>query len=106
SRPIIPMATAAQKDSRERMVAPLFGIILAPQAGTGFSPTFRVQRVVRGSIADEVGISENDPLSIRGFHVFENDGFALLDINIRKRRMGYMPATMRLPALLDTPDTL
>ena len=105
-RPVIPMATAAQKDSRERMVAPLFGIILAPQAGTGFSPTFRVQRVVRGSIADEVGISENDPLSIRGFHVFETDGFALLDINIRKRRMGYMPATMRLPALLDTPDTL
>ena len=105
-RPVVPMLTAAQKDSRERMVAPLFGIILAPQAGTGFSPTFRVQRVVRGSIADEAGISENDPLSIRGFHVFENDGFALLDINIRKRRMGYLQASMRLPALLDTPDTL
>ena len=105
-RPVVPMVTAAQKDSRERMVAPLFGIILAPQAGTGFSPTFRVQRVVRGSIADEVGISENDPLSIRGFHLLEDQGFALLDINIRKRRMGYMPASMRLPALLDTPDTL
>jgi S1-C subfamily serine protease len=105
-RPIFPMITAAQTDTRERIVAPLFGIILAPHAGTGFSPTFRVQRVVRGSIADEMGISENDPLSIRGFHVFADDGFALLDINIRKRRMGYMPATMRLPALLDTPDTL
>jgi hypothetical protein len=53
-----------------------------------------------------VGISANDPLSIRGFHIFEDDGFALLDINIRKRRMGYMPAVMRLPALLDTPNTL
>ena len=105
-RPVIPMVSAAQVDTRERIVAPLFGIILAPQAGTGFTPTFRVQRVVRGSIADEMGISENDPLSIRGFHLFEDDGFALLDINIRKRRMGYMPATMRLPALLDTPDTL
>jgi len=105
-RPIVPMATAAQKDSRERMVAPLFGIILSPHPGTGFSPTFRVQRVVRGSIADQVGISENDPLSIRGFQILEDDGFALLDINIRKRRMGYMPASMRLPALLDTPDTL
>jgi len=106
SRPVVPMADAAQKDSRERMAAPLFGIILAPQAGSGISPTFRVQRIVRGSIADEAGISENDPLSIKGFRVFENDGYALLDINVKKRRMGYMEASMRLPALLDTPDTL
>jgi S1-C subfamily serine protease len=105
-RPVIPMVSAAQVDTRERIVAPLFGIILAPQPGSGFTPTFRVQQVVRGSIADEVGISANDPLSIRGFHIFEDDGFALLDINIRKRRMGYMPAVMRLPALLDTPNTL
>ncbi|MCL2602405.1 MAG: S1C family serine protease [Treponema sp.] len=105
-RPIIPMATAAHVDTRERIVAPLFGIILAPHPGTGFSPTFLVKRVVRGSVADEAGISEDDPLSIRGFQIFEDDGVALLDINIRKRRMGYMPAMMRLPALLDTPDTL
>jgi hypothetical protein len=105
-RPVVPMVTAARMDTRERIVAPLFGIILAANPGSGRSPNFRVERVVRGSIADEMGISENDPLSIRGFHVFEDDGWALLDINIRKRRMGYMPASMRLPALLDTPDTL
>jgi S1-C subfamily serine protease len=34
SRPEVPMAEAAQKDSRERITAPLFGLILAaPQSG-------------------------------------------------------------------------
>ena len=106
SRPVLPMAEAAQRDTRERLTAPLFGLVLSPQAGTSFFNRFMVQRVIRGSIADAAGLSENDPISIRGFRVFEQEGFALLDIDVRKRRMGFLQTTMRLPALLDTPDTL
>jgi hypothetical protein len=36
----------------------------------------------------------------------EKDGYALLSINVKKRRMGYLETSMRLPALLDSPDTL
>jgi len=104
-RPAIPMADAAQKDSRERMVAPLFGMILSMHGGGSFS-SFIVQRVVRGSIADQAGISEDDTIYIRGFRIIRSEGVALLDISIKKRRMGYLEAVMRLPALLDTPDTL
>jgi len=105
-RPVVPMAEAANRDTRERLTAPLFGLVLAPQAGSSFFNRFMVQRVIRGSIADTAGLSENDPISIRGFRVFEREGFALLDIDVRKRRMGFLQTTMRLPALLDTPDTL
>jgi len=105
-RPSVPMADAAKKDSRERMAAPLFGLILAPQAGSSFFATYLVKQVVRGSVADEAGLSESDPVSIRGFQVFEKDGYALLDIDVKKRRMGYLETSMQLPALLDTPDTL
>ena len=102
------MADAAQRDTRERLAAPLFGIILAPQAGGRLfsGPTYQIRRVIRGSIADAAGLSENDPVSIRNFRIFEREGYALLDINVRKRRMGYIKTSMRLPALLDTPDTL
>jgi hypothetical protein len=62
--------------------------------------------VIRGSIADEAGISDQDPVSIRGFRIMEDDGYALMEINVKKRRMGYMETTMQLPALLDSPDTL
>jgi S1-C subfamily serine protease len=106
ARPDIPLMEAAKKDSRERMAAPLFGLILAPQVGKAFPSSYLIKRVVRGSIADEAGLSEQDPVSIRGFKVEEKEGYALMDINVKKRRMGYMEASIRLPALLNSPDTL
>jgi S1-C subfamily serine protease len=105
-RPDIPLADAAKKDSRERMTAPLFGLILAPSMNKGLAPSYLVKKVVRGSIADEAGLSEQDPISIRGFRMEESDGYAILDINVKKRRMGYLETYMRLPAMLDSPDTL
>ncbi|MDR2185221.1 MAG: S1C family serine protease [Treponema sp.] len=105
-RPDIPLMEAAKKDSRERMAAPLFGLVLAPQVGKTFPSSYLVKRVVRGSIADEAGLSEQDPVSIRGFKVEEKEGYALMDINVKKRRMGYLETSIRLPALLDSPDTL
>ncbi|MDR0689827.1 MAG: S1C family serine protease [Spirochaetaceae bacterium] len=105
-RPEIPLARAARVDSRERMAAPLFGIILAPTAGNIFSAAYVIKRVVRGSIADEAGLSEQDPVSIRGFRVEEKEGYALLEIHVKKRRLGYLETSMRLPAALDIPDTL
>ncbi|MDR1862319.1 MAG: S1C family serine protease [Treponema sp.] len=106
SRPDVPLAEAAKMDSRERIAAPLFGIILAPASGSFFFSTYLIQKVVRGSVADEAGLSENDPITIRGFRLFEDDGYALLEIDVKKRRMGYIETSMQLPALLDSPDTL
>ncbi|MDR2746943.1 MAG: S1C family serine protease [Treponema sp.] len=105
-RPEIPLAEAVRLDSRERMAAPLFGLVLAPTVGRAFSPSYLIKKVIRGSIADEAGLSEEDPVSIRGFRVEEEDGYVLMEINVKKRRAGYMETTMQLPALLDSPDTL
>jgi hypothetical protein len=71
-----------------------------------FSSSYLVKKVVRGSIADEAGLSEQDPVSIRGLRILEKDGYALLEINVKRRRMGYMETAMQLPTLLDSPDTL
>jgi S1-C subfamily serine protease len=105
-RPEVPLAEAVKLDSRERMAAPLFGLVLAPTVGKSFSPSYLVKKVIRGSIADEAGLSETDPVSIRGFRVEEKEGYVLMEINVKKRRAGYMETTMQLPALLDSPDTL
>jgi S1-C subfamily serine protease len=105
-RPDIPLAEAAKIDSKERMAAPLFGLILSPSLGSAVSSTYRVKKVVRGSVADEAGISDQDPVSIRGFRVVEDDGYALLEINVKKRQMGGLETTMQLPAWLDSPNTL
>ncbi|MDR2743266.1 MAG: S1C family serine protease [Treponema sp.] len=106
ARPDLPLAAAAKVDTRERLTAPLFGLILAPSMGGAFSSSYLVKKVVRGSIADEAGLSEQDPISIRGFKLEEKKGYVFLDINVKKRRMGYLETSMRLPAMLDSPDTL
>jgi len=106
SRPDVPLADAAVKDSKERMAAPFFGMILSPSAGGAFSSSFFIKKVIRGSFADEAGLSEQDPVSIRGFHIVKDAGVALMDISVKKRRMGYLETPMRLLAVLDSPDTL
>jgi S1-C subfamily serine protease len=105
-RPEFPLAEAVKLDSRERMAAPLFGLVLAPTVGKSFSRSYLIKKVIRGSIADEAGLSESDPVSIRGFRVEEKAGYVLMEIDVKKRQTGYMETTMQLPALLDSPDTL
>jgi S1-C subfamily serine protease len=105
-RPDLPLLDAARIDKRERIAAPLFGMVLTPLQSSVFSSSFRVNRVVRGSIADEAGISEDDPVSISRLRLLEDEGFAVLEISVKKRRMGYLETSMQLPVLLDSPNTL
>jgi S1-C subfamily serine protease len=105
-RPDLPLAEAAKLDSRERLVAPLFGLVLTPSSGNLFSSAYLVKKIVRGSAADEAGLSEQDPISIRGFRVEEELGYVLLDITVKKRLMGYLETGLRLLAALDSSDTL
>jgi len=106
SRPDFPLLDAAKIDRRDRIAAPLFGMVLTPLPSNVFSSNFRVNKVVRGSIADEVGISEDDPITINRLRILENEGYALLEISVKKRRMGYLETNMQLPVWLDSPDTL
>ena len=105
-RPALPLAEAAKVDSRERITAPLFGIVLENGMANRFKAPFLIKKVVRGSIADEAGLSAQDPLMIRGFKLNEKEGYALLDISVKKRLSGYFETNMQLPAILDSPDTL
>jgi len=105
-RPDLPLLDAAKIDKRERIAAPLYGMILTPLPSGIFSSNFRVEKVVRGSVSDEAGISENDPITIKKLRIMENDGYALIDITVKKRRMGYLETNMQLPTWLDSPDTL
>jgi hypothetical protein len=106
ARPDLPLLEAARIDRRDRIAAPLFGMVLTPLQNTLFITNYRVERVVRGSIADEAGISENDPVSISRFRIMEEEGYALMEISVKKRRMGYLETNMQLPVWLDSPDTL
>jgi len=105
-RPELPLLDAAKVDRREKIAAPLFGMILSPLPSTIISSNFRVDKVVRGSVADSGGISEDDPISIGRFRIMEKEEIAVMEVNIKKRRMGYLETYMQLMNWLDSPDTL
>jgi len=105
-RPDLPLLDAAKIDKKDRIAAPLFGMILTPLQNSVFSTNFRVNRIIRGSIADEAGISEDDPVSISRLRLLEEEGFAVMEITVKKRRMAYLETSMQLPVWLDSPDTL
>jgi len=106
ARSDLPLLDAAKIDRRERIATPLFGMVLTPLQTTLLSSNFRVNRVIRGSIADEAGISEDDPVSISRLRILEEEGYAVMEISVKKRRMGYLETSMVLPVWLDSPDTL
>jgi S1-C subfamily serine protease len=103
----VPLAEAAQKDRRERVVAPLFGLILGPSVeGYTSSSLYLVKKVIRGSAADDAGLSVDDPVSIRRLQIVEDEGYALLRLQVRKRRAGFFEMPLTLLAALDSPNTL
>jgi hypothetical protein len=100
------LAEAAKHDSKERLASPLFGLILDPSVANPIVPSYLIKSVIRGSIADEAGLSAQDPVRLGRFLVEEKDGYALLNIEVKKRSSGYLETSMQLPAMLDSPDTL
>jgi len=106
ARPEVPLLEASRLETRERLISALYGMVLTPLQSGLFVSNYRVDRIVRGSVADEAGISVNDPVTISRLRILEDNGIALLEISVKKRRLGYMETSMQLPAWLDTPDTL
>jgi S1-C subfamily serine protease len=105
-RPEMPLAEAAKRDSKERLASPLFGLILEPSVANTIVPSYLITSVRRGSIADEAGLSPQDPVRLGRLVIEEKDGYALLNIEVKKRSSGYLETSMQLPAMLDSPDTL
>jgi len=101
-----PLLDALKADTKERLIGPLFGMYLAPAGKGPFSPDYIVRSVTRGSAADESGVSENDPLSIKNFSVDKENGLVLLDLFMKRRRNGYLESYVRLGTSTDSTSLL
>ena len=70
-RPRVPVKLALERDAKTNVIFPLFGMKLDKVGGFPLSPHYVVRRVIAGSIAEELGVSENDPVSIRNWYIDE-----------------------------------
>ena len=80
---------------------PLFGMELVPMS-SDFKKEFLVTKVVKGSVADNAGFSENDPIKIVRSKVIEDGQYFYAEVFGKKRKNGYLEATMALTAPMDS----
>jgi serine protease Do len=104
-RPYLPVEEALQRDTEERLFPALFGMRLRP-AGGALQRNFVVDEVYPGSVADESGISPEDPLVVRDFALDEDLGVAFLRVVVKKRTEGFWQSGLQLPAYVDTDNFL
>lgn len=101
-RPEKPIEVALQRDTRDNVLYPLFGMKLQKVGSFFWSNDYVVTRVTRGSVADESGLSENDPLSIQDWKVDTDKGFAALLLVIKKRKAGFIESAVQIATDLET----
>jgi len=89
-RPFSPLEKPLEFEAREKLFAPLFGFTARHVSSGLFSSEYSVNRVIPGSVADETGISENDPFSLRQWVVDKEHRVVLVQIVIKKRKAGFL----------------
>ncbi|MBA7701261.1 hypothetical protein ES703_109994 [subsurface metagenome] len=101
-RPFSPVELALERDSRENIFFPLFGMKIEKIGIFLWRTEYVIKQVLQGSIADETGLSENDPLSVQGWKVDTEHRFALLRLFVKKRKSGFLESVIQLAAYLET----
>jgi hypothetical protein len=101
-RPDQPIEVALKRDTRDNIVYPLFGMQLQNVGTFLWKGDYIVKRVTQGSIADETGISPDDPLTIQDWQVDTDKGYAMLQVVIKKKRAGFLESAIQIAAYLET----
>lgn len=101
-RPFSPIEESLAKDLRDNVLLPLFGMKIEKTSRFLWRTDYTVRRVLPGSIADETGLSKDDPLSIQGWELDNENRYVLLRIFVKKRKSGFLESAIQLAAYLET----
>jgi serine protease Do len=101
-RPFIPLETALDRDTKLNLLYPLYGMKLEKVGEYLWENHYQVQRVLEGSIADEIGLSELDSVYIRGWEYDQENKIVLVKILAKRRKKGFLEGIVYLPVLLKT----
>jgi serine protease Do len=104
-RPFSPIESAVRLDRKDRLYPVLFGMSLTPlPSGLFESANYSVAKIWPGSVADEAGLSENDPISVKRFFIDSEQRAAFIQVYVKKRKAGFLESIIQVPAGIDIPD--
>lgn len=101
-RPELPLEKAVQMDQLEKLFPPVFGMQVRKIQDNLLGTKYIVERVYRGSVADETGMSVNDPFSIQKWEYLDEQEVLLVQIRIKKRKAGFLETGVQMGAYIAT----
>lgn len=102
SRPINPGYEMYESDLLNGSAIPIFGMELVSSSSLS-KRTFTITKIMQGSIADESGFSENDPITFSNIKFDADKRFLYAAVNTRRRKKGFLDISMLLASPLDSP---
>ncbi|WP_053228187.1 S1C family serine protease [Spirochaeta cellobiosiphila] len=96
-----PSKEAIKKDTEGNLLSPFFGIQATQTSDTWLKKEYLVQHVFTGSVGDELGLSANDPIRIKGWEVIEDQDVLVVSLVLKKRKAGFVQSAIQLAAGLD-----
>jgi S1-C subfamily serine protease len=94
-RPDTPSVYIYNHDAHENIIAPLFGIV-ATRVEPARKKSYLVSRILAGSVANSVGITEGDIIKMRSVKYDEENRYFYLPIELKSKRFGYINKNMVL----------
>ncbi len=101
-RPFSPAEEALKREDVHELFPALFGMSVRGVRSLPWQEEFVVTEVYPGSVADESGLSVNDPFSLRSWRVNRDARALLIEIIVRKRTAGFLETGLQLGAYLET----
>ncbi|WP_321991709.1 S1C family serine protease [Marispirochaeta aestuarii] len=100
-RPQSPVLEAHRMGAEKELVLPLFGMKIQETGAALWEKSYVVEKVYPGTIADETGLSPNDPFYWRGLRIDPENKLALLRMVIKKRKAGFLESSIQLASYID-----
>jgi hypothetical protein len=105
--PDMPFKKASQRDTAERMLQGVTGMLLDHVSGPrGNGGTYKVTKTWPGMMADESGIGEADILKFLRYSVDSRKNAIIFDVSVKSLGSGYLERTMRMGLSLETDNFL
>lgn len=102
ARPENPGYNIYKGDIIAKSFVPIFGMKLLAVSSSN-SRKYSVEEIIKGSISDESGFSENDSVEIRNITLSDDNSVMYSAIYAKNRQRGYLDGVMTLAAPLDSP---
>ncbi len=105
-RPDFPLYDILEADLKKNLIPPVFGMRVNNISENIFGNEYIVTEVFPGTIADETGLSVNDPFSIKKWKIMDDEKALIMQIRIKKRKAGFLESGVQLGAYLGTSNVI